>query len=243
MVVEDTPTTICPAGYSAIDQNLDGTGKVWSQPHPDASRTIEDCAAICNDRSGCTGFEFAAGPSEHGACGTYTGGSSNIRGDEGRTSVGSNWRSCMVVFPSPPPPADNVQITSSADFTKYRQIALYGHHSTYLVAESDGSANSNRADLGPWEKFTVSQDSDGNFCLLGYHNGYLVAENDGSLNSNRAACSTWERWAVSSGVRSGEFCFRNPTHNKYLCAESDGAANANRDACSTWETFKVIGFN
>jgi len=90
------PAGICPAGYTAIDQNLDGTGKVWSQPHPDPSRTIEDCAAICNARTGCTGFEFAAGASEHGACGTYTGGRGNVRGDERRTSDGSNWRSCLV---------------------------------------------------------------------------------------------------------------------------------------------------
>ena len=87
---------ICPEGYMAIAQNLDGKGKVWSKPHPDKGRTISDCANICNGRNGCTGFEYAEGARETGACGTYTGGKSNVRKDEKRLEKGSNWRSCQL---------------------------------------------------------------------------------------------------------------------------------------------------
>jgi len=86
---------ICPEGYTAISQNLDGKGKFWSKPHPLESRTKDDCAKICDSRSGCTGFEYAEGADETGACGTYTGGDSNVMKDEGRLQIGSNWKSCQ----------------------------------------------------------------------------------------------------------------------------------------------------
>jgi len=91
---------ICPAGYSSIEENLDGAGKVWSQPHPasptsEAARSLEQCADICTQRDGCTSFEYANGPLHKGACGTYTGGSSNIMGDEDRKETNSNWYSCV----------------------------------------------------------------------------------------------------------------------------------------------------
>merc|ERR1719174_2592498 len=69
----------CPDGYYSVAQNLDGSGKKWSQPHPDPNRSMDECAAICDSRHGCTGYEYAEGPKEHGACGTYTGGNSNIK--------------------------------------------------------------------------------------------------------------------------------------------------------------------
>jgi len=85
----------CPAGYQGIPNNLDGEGKEWAQPHPDSSRTAEECASICNAREGCTSFEYAKGASETGACGTYTGGDSNVFSDENRLDAGSNWISCV----------------------------------------------------------------------------------------------------------------------------------------------------
>merc|ERR1719219_490576 len=85
----------CPVGYLGIPENMGGTGKLWAQPHPSASRSIEDCADICNNRDGCTGFEFSMGPSERGACGTYTGGDSNVKDNENRLDSGSNWKSCL----------------------------------------------------------------------------------------------------------------------------------------------------
>merc|ERR1711939_1287988 len=71
---------ICPSPFVSAFHDMSGDGKVWEQPHPDPSRTIEDCGAVCEARDGCTGFEFAEGPSETGACGTYTAGSANHGG-------------------------------------------------------------------------------------------------------------------------------------------------------------------
>jgi len=71
---------------------------LWAQPHPDSGRTIDDCSKICDDREGCTGFEFAVGNQETGACGTYTSGDANKQNDENRLDPNSNWRSCMKSF-------------------------------------------------------------------------------------------------------------------------------------------------
>ena len=86
---------ICPLGYYSVDQDLDGTGKEWANPNPVPSRSLQFCADICSHRSGCTSFEYSNGPQEQGACGTYTGGDSNIRENENRTQPGSNWFSCV----------------------------------------------------------------------------------------------------------------------------------------------------
>ena len=86
---------ICPLGYTPINENLGGSGKLWALPNPDPSRSLQQCADICSDRSGCTSFEY--GPRNMGGCGTYTGGDSNILYDknENRTHPGSNWISCV----------------------------------------------------------------------------------------------------------------------------------------------------
>ena len=84
---------MCPSGYISISENLDGSGKLFALP--DKSRTIDGCAGICTDRQGCTGFEFATGSSETGACGTYTGGDDNKMNDENRLSSDCSWRSCI----------------------------------------------------------------------------------------------------------------------------------------------------
>ena len=88
---------ICPSGYTPINENLSGSGMLWALPNPDPSRTLQQCADICNNRSGCTSFEYSNGPQEQGACGTYTGGDSNIRENENRTQPGSNWFSCVRI--------------------------------------------------------------------------------------------------------------------------------------------------
>lgn len=86
---------VCPLGYKAISQDLDGDGQLWASPNPDPQRTLENCASICNTRDGCTSLEFAEGPIDHGACGTYTGGASNIGSESNRLAHNSNWRSCV----------------------------------------------------------------------------------------------------------------------------------------------------
>ena len=79
----------CPDGYESVAQDLHGIGKDWSQPKTDPNRSLQQCADICNDRSGCTSFEYHNGPTGHGACGTYTGGNRNIKGDRNRDQAGS----------------------------------------------------------------------------------------------------------------------------------------------------------
>ena len=82
---------ICPLGYTPINENLSGSGMLWALPNPDPSRTLQQCADICNNRSGCTSFEYANGPHQQGGCGTYTGGDSNIDKNVNRCGSGSNW--------------------------------------------------------------------------------------------------------------------------------------------------------
>ena len=95
-VFVDESKWLCPAGYKTVAQDLDGAGQEWSEPHPDASRTLQQCADICNARSGCTSFEYANGPAMHGACGTYTGGDSNL-GQIKDTDLAENWYGCVKV--------------------------------------------------------------------------------------------------------------------------------------------------
>ena len=87
----------CPDGYNSVAQDLHGIGKDWSQPKTDPNRNLQQCADICSARSGCTSFEYANGPTDNGACATYTGGDSNIHEDQNRTHPSSNWFSCIKV--------------------------------------------------------------------------------------------------------------------------------------------------
>jgi len=111
-------TPECPAGYTAIAQNLDGAGKVVAPSNE--WRTIENCADFCNSRSGCTSFEFGAPGRHHqGDCITYTGGQGNYRNTEDRLGLWANWRSCvkmptyhMVSHYSAGMQSDCTQITS-----------------------------------------------------------------------------------------------------------------------------------
>jgi hypothetical protein len=81
----------CPSGFTAVPNNLDGTGKLWATL--DSERTLEQCGQICFDRTGCTSFEFFAGPGIYtGFCGTYTGGIDNIQA----AYSAEGWQSCIV---------------------------------------------------------------------------------------------------------------------------------------------------
>ena len=98
LFVDFSDAFTCPSGYDAVSEDLGGTGQEWAQPNPDSSRTISDCASICDERQGCTGFEFAEGDFWIiGSCGTYTGGDGNKLDDDGRLRLdsASAWRSCI----------------------------------------------------------------------------------------------------------------------------------------------------
>ena len=90
----------CGCGYHQITENLDGEGKDFSFP----GQGVENCAEACNQRSGCTSFEYNHGGNENYKCGTYNGGNNNIVGTqlEQWTSCikGSNKASCYesVIF-------------------------------------------------------------------------------------------------------------------------------------------------
>ena len=96
-VLSDKPSGNCPEGYDSIAQDLNGPGKKRAEPDPDPNRSLQQCAAICNDRSGCTGFEYSNGPDMHGKCLTYTGGDSDIKDNLDRDRADSNWFSCIKV--------------------------------------------------------------------------------------------------------------------------------------------------
>ena len=73
------------------------------------------------------------------------------------------------------------------------KIALKSYHGKYVVAESDGAANANRAERDSWEIFTVEEVSFGRIALRSHHGKYLVAEDSRSgyeVNANRDKRST-----------------------------------------------------
>ena len=92
-----TTSSQCPQGYMGVGSNLDGAGKSWSVP---SCACIAGCAETCDKRAGCTSFEFNSDGSEHYKCGTYTGGSANLRGG----SQNAGWQSCVKAKAPPPMP-------------------------------------------------------------------------------------------------------------------------------------------
>ena len=51
-------------------KDISGDGKEWSHP----GEGIENCAKVCDQRKGCTSFEYNSGGNENYKCGTYTAG-------------------------------------------------------------------------------------------------------------------------------------------------------------------------
>ena len=98
---------LCPEGYISISENLDGLDcrpsqnnycvddKEWAKP--DENRTVQQCAEICNERWGCTGFEYGNGEDVRGECATYRYGYRNVREYENRNHEGSEWYSCVTL--------------------------------------------------------------------------------------------------------------------------------------------------
>ena len=65
---------------------MDGVGKEFTSP----GEGVENCKAVCNERIGCTGFEYNESGSQNYGCGTYTGGDSNLQGAQVE-----GWISCV----------------------------------------------------------------------------------------------------------------------------------------------------
>merc|ERR1711874_276825 len=90
-------TTECPSGFKNIANDLNGSQEFTELGAED----ITKCEAACNDRSGCTAFEFNHAGEENYKCGTYTGGVSDIltinTGGNSWSTEGyqkSTWTSC-----------------------------------------------------------------------------------------------------------------------------------------------------
>merc|ERR1712226_574278 len=72
---DSTCDAVCGCGFSYTPEGLDGTGKTFTNP----GEGIDNCATDCRARDGCTSFEYNHEGDEGFLCGTYTGGSDNLR--------------------------------------------------------------------------------------------------------------------------------------------------------------------
>jgi len=77
----------CGTGYMCTTLDIDGEGKEASYP----GAGIENCMEECNNRDGCTSYEYNHGSDENYKCQTYTGGESNIQSDDQCVT----WTSCI----------------------------------------------------------------------------------------------------------------------------------------------------
>ena len=118
---------------------------------------------------------------------------------------------------------------------------MKSYHGKYVVAESDGAANANRAERDYWEIFTVEKVSFHKIALRSHHGKYLVAEDSRSgyeVNANRDTRGGPEVFEVLFGKaqNSGTVAFKT-VHGRYLVAESDGRLRGDRTSIREWETF------
>ena len=77
----------CGCGYVLTGSNLGGESKRFSYP----GRGVAKCAKACNERPGCTSFEYNHGGAENYKCATYAKGDKNI--EQGGQLQG--WTSCL----------------------------------------------------------------------------------------------------------------------------------------------------
>ncbi len=123
----------------------------------------------------------------------------------------------------------------------------------YLVIEANQDGNVNRAALGPWETFSISQIPVETFRygdwvqLRTAHGRWVGAEQSGVMKNVATRPQHWEVFQIvnpddaasRSWVRdSGKVALRS-FHNKLLAAEPNGVAIANRDGIGPWETFQL----
>ena len=85
--LDSTCDAVCGCGFSYTPEGLDGTGKTFTNP----GEGIDNCATDCRARDGCTSFEYNHEGDEGFLCGTYTGGSDNLR----PSGQKSTWTSCV----------------------------------------------------------------------------------------------------------------------------------------------------
>jgi len=81
----------CPDGYFSTKFNIGGKGMVKSFH----VKGMEKCAKLCDDRSGCTGYEWNHSGTSSFGCYTYTAGAKNV---ETKTQS-SSWTTCIKNLP------------------------------------------------------------------------------------------------------------------------------------------------
>ena len=78
----------CGCGYNKIQSALEGDSKNTSKP----GQGIEKCKAECDDREGCTSFEYNHTGEEEYECKTYTNGDGDVVSTRAQ---GYHWTSCI----------------------------------------------------------------------------------------------------------------------------------------------------
>ncbi|MEY2509214.1 MAG: hypothetical protein QOH01_3543 [Verrucomicrobiota bacterium] len=116
----------------------------------------------------------------------------------------------------------------------------------YVTAESGGSDPliANRAGLGAWEQFQITDLGDGTVALRSLVNGrFVCADNGGNsaLIANRSAIGQWEKFQLED-AGNGNFAIIAKANGKYVCAENAGKSQliANRTAVGGWEQFRMV---
>jgi hypothetical protein len=116
-------------------------------------------------------------------------------------------------------------------------VSLKSHHGKYLSAQSNGSAQWNRDQVGGWEKISLEEAGNGKYGLKSVHNKYLSAQPNGSVEWNRDKLDIWETWTVEE---IGNNIALKSYHGKYLSAQPDGRVEVNSNAIGQWETIEVV---
>ncbi len=83
-------------------------------------------------------------------------------------------------------------------------VAVLTGGGNYFRATDSGGLDAKASAIGSWEKFTLSNHSDGSGCLANndsvslksVHNKYMVAESNEDVNANRSGIGSWEKFTV-----------------------------------------------
>ena len=87
----------CGCGYKYVKFDLDGVGKWIFKP----GKGIENCRKECDNRAGCTSFEYDHDGNQNYECKTYIDGDNNLRTNDqgaGRTSCIKIQQGSLAMF-------------------------------------------------------------------------------------------------------------------------------------------------
>ncbi len=148
-----------------------------------------------------------------GAHGRYlraeSGGGADVRND--RTSIGNHETFTMLDLDND----DCIQSGDSVAFLTDANNYFRGTNITTttewswdswsnVTVESGGELDANASSVGSWEKFTLTNHTDGSGCLANNdqislkstHNRYVAAESNEDVNANRTSAGSWEKFTA-----------------------------------------------